>query len=52
VKEKALIASYKVSYKMARCKKDHTIGEELILPVTIEIVETIFGENFVQSIPL
>ncbi|GFY35708.1 protein FAM200A [Trichonephila clavipes] len=55
VNEKALILSYKVSYKIARCKKPHTIAEELILPAAIEIVETMFGDNFakeLQSIPL
>ncbi|GFT08556.1 protein FAM200B [Trichonephila clavipes] len=55
VNEKALITSYKVSYKIARCKKPHTIAEELILPAAIEIVETMFGDNFakeLQSIPL
>ncbi|GFT47060.1 zinc finger BED domain-containing protein 5 [Trichonephila clavipes] len=39
----------------ARCKKHHTIAEELILPAAIEIVETMFGDNFakeLQSIPL
>ncbi|GFW72853.1 protein FAM200B [Trichonephila clavipes] len=39
----------------ARCKKLHTIAEELILPAAIEIVETMFGDNFakeLQSIPL
>jgi zinc finger BED domain-containing protein 5/7/8/9 len=53
--EKALLASYKVSYKIARCKKPHSIGEELILPAAMEIVETMFGDNFtkqLQSIPL
>ncbi|GFU68243.1 SCAN domain-containing protein 3 [Trichonephila clavipes] len=38
-----------------RCKKPHTIAEELILPTAIEIVETMFGDNFakeLQSIPL
>ncbi|GFV14558.1 protein FAM200A [Trichonephila clavipes] len=55
VNEKALLTSYKVSYKIARCKKPHTIAEELILPAAIEIVETVFGDNFakeLQSIPL
>ncbi|GFW01039.1 SCAN domain-containing protein 3 [Trichonephila clavipes] len=55
VNEKALITSYKESYKIARCKKPHTIAEELILPAAIEIVETMFGGNFakeLQSIPL
>ncbi|GFY16069.1 zinc finger BED domain-containing protein 5 [Trichonephila clavipes] len=39
----------------ARCKKPHTIAEELILPAEIEIIETMFGDNFakeLQSIPL
>ncbi|GFS74687.1 SCAN domain-containing protein 3 [Trichonephila clavipes] len=39
----------------ARCKKPHTIAEELILPAAIEIIETMFGDNFakkLQSIPL
>ncbi|GFX41248.1 protein FAM200B [Trichonephila clavipes] len=55
VNEKALLISYTVSYKIARCKKPHTLAEELILPATIEIVETMFGDNFakeLQSIPL
>ncbi|GFU53065.1 protein FAM200B [Trichonephila clavipes] len=55
VNEKALLTSYKVSYKIARCKKPHTIAEELILPAAIEIVEAMFGDNFakeLQSIPL
>ncbi|GFV66218.1 protein FAM200B [Trichonephila clavipes] len=50
-----LTTSYKVSYKIARCKNPHTIAEELILPAAIEIVETMFGDNFakeLQSIPL
>lgn len=55
INEKALLASYKVAYKIARCKKPHTIGEELILPAAIDIVETILGDNFakqLQCIPL
>ncbi|GBM05623.1 hypothetical protein AVEN_202255-1 [Araneus ventricosus] len=53
--KKTLLASYKVSYKIARRKKPHTIGEELILPTATEIGETTFGDNFdkqLQSIPL
>ncbi|GFV29919.1 zinc finger MYM-type protein 6 [Trichonephila clavipes] len=53
--KKLLLTSYKVSYKIARCKKPHTIAEELILPAAIEIVETMSGDNFakdLQSIPL
>ncbi|GFU40053.1 zinc finger MYM-type protein 6 [Trichonephila clavipes] len=43
------------SFSYARCKKPHTIAEELILPAAIEIVETMFGDDFakeLQSIPL
>ncbi|KAK4881110.1 hypothetical protein RN001_004429 [Aquatica leii] len=53
VNEIALLASYKVSYKIARCTKPHTIGEQL--PAAIEIVQIMFGDNFakqLQSIPL
>ncbi|GFX92305.1 zinc finger MYM-type protein 6 [Trichonephila clavipes] len=55
VNEKALLTSYKLLYKIARCKKPHTIAEQLILPAAIETVETMFGDNFakeLQSIPL
>ncbi|GFX25966.1 hypothetical protein TNCV_2303481 [Trichonephila clavipes] len=41
--------------EISQCKKPHTIAEELILPAAIEIVETMFGDNFakeLQSIPL
>ncbi|GFV74381.1 SCAN domain-containing protein 3 [Trichonephila clavipes] len=40
---------------MPDVKKPHTIAEELILPAAIEILETMFGDNFakeLQSIPL
>ncbi|GFV92072.1 zinc finger BED domain-containing protein 5 [Trichonephila clavipes] len=50
VNEKALLTSYKVSYKIARCKKPHTIAEELILPAAIEIVGTMFGDNFAKEL--
>ncbi|GFY12613.1 SCAN domain-containing protein 3 [Trichonephila clavipes] len=33
-----------------RCKKPHTIAEELILPAAIEIVETMFGDNFAKEL--
>ncbi|GFV36827.1 protein FAM200B [Trichonephila clavipes] len=55
VNEKALLTSYKVSYKITRFKKPQTIVAEFILPAAIEIVETMFGGNFakeLQYIPL
>ncbi|GFW38274.1 ATP-dependent DNA helicase [Trichonephila clavipes] len=55
VNEKALLTSYKVSYKKARCKKPHYCRRVYFACAAIEIVETMFGNNFakeLQSIPL
>jgi hypothetical protein len=41
----ALIASYNVSYRIAKFKKHHTIAKELILPAAIEIVNIMVGES-------
>ncbi|GFW22388.1 SCAN domain-containing protein 3 [Trichonephila clavipes] len=49
-----LLSNWEMEFT-SRCKKPHTIAEELILPAAIEIVETMFGDNFakeLQSIPL
>ncbi|GFY15192.1 SCAN domain-containing protein 3 [Trichonephila clavipes] len=54
-KEQILKNCQELHSPASRCKKPHTIAEELILPATIEIVETMFGNNFskeLQSIPL
>jgi len=51
----ALLASYQVAYRIAKCKKPHTIGETLVLPAAIEIVKTMFGEAYasvLRQIPL
>lgn len=47
---KALKASYKVSHLIAKSGKNHTIGENLILPATLEIVSCMFGEKEAKSI--
>ena len=44
---KLLGHSYKagVPFRVAQCKKPHTIAEELILPSAIDIVSTMIGES-------
>ena len=39
----AVEATYVVSLRIAKCKKPHTIGEELVLPCTKDIVRLMFG---------
>lgn len=53
--ESALKASYKVSHLIAKSGKNHTIGENLILPAAAEIVSCMFGEKEakrIKAIPL
>jgi len=55
VPSNALLASYQVSYRIAKCKKPHTIGETLILPAAIDMAKIMFGESYakqLQQIPL
>jgi len=50
-----LIASYKVSYRIAKCKKPHTIAEQLILPAAIDVVNIVVGESagkLLSKVPL
>jgi hypothetical protein len=39
----ALLASYKVAHRMAKCKKPLTIAEELILPAAVDMVNIKIG---------
>lgn len=55
ITEKALKASYAVALRIARAKKAHTIGEDLILPAAMDICEIMIGHDESQklkSIPL
>ncbi|XP_029348266.1 protein ZBED8-like [Acyrthosiphon pisum] len=48
-------ASYKVAYRIARSKKPHTIGESLIKPCALEMVELVCGleqRKKIEAIPL
>lgn len=38
VNNKAQMASYKVAYRIAQCKKARTTAEELILPAVLDMV--------------
>lgn len=45
VPNNALLASYKVAYRVAKCKELHTIIEELILPAAVVVVNITVGES-------
>ena len=46
----ALMASYIVSLRIAKAKKPHVIGEELILPCTKDIVHHMLGDKAAESL--
>ncbi|XP_064410162.1 SCAN domain-containing protein 3-like [Latimeria chalumnae] len=53
--EKGLKASYLVALRIAKCKKPHTIGEDLILPSAQDMCREVLGEEAARkigSIPL
>ncbi len=53
--EKASLASFEVAWIIARCKKPHNIGEELVKPAAVAMVKTIGGADIakkVESVPL
>ena len=47
---KAQLASFKVAYRIAKCKKLHTIAEELVLPTALDLVLIIIGESAAQKL--
>ena len=47
---KAQLASFKVAYRIAKCKKLHTIAEELVLSAALDLVSTIIGESAAQRL--
>lgn len=55
VSQSALKASFLVSYRIAKCLKPYTVGEELILPAAIEMCTEMINEkvaNQLKNIPL
>ena len=47
---KAQLASFKVAYRIAKCKKLHTIAEELVVPAALDLVLIIIGESAAQKL--
>lgn len=41
----ALLASYKVAYKIAMCKKANAIAEQIILPAAVNLVNIMIYES-------
>lgn len=55
ISNSALLASFKVAYRIAKCKKPHTIAETLILPAAIDMVNIMVGESagkLLSKVPL
>ena len=51
----ATLASYHVAWQIARCKKPHNIGEELIKPAALDMVRIVCGDDAaakIESVPL
>ena len=46
---KAQLASFKVVYRIAKCKKLHTIAEELVLAAALDLVSTMIGDQLLKS---
>lgn len=48
--DRALEASYRISLRIAKAKKPHTIGEDLILPSAVEMVSIVLGTDMANKI--
>lgn len=44
ISNNALIASYKVAYRITKCKKPYTISEDFVLSDALEIMNITIGE--------
>lgn len=50
--QKTTKASFDVAWKIARSKKEHNIGEELIKPAAISMVRTVCGDDIANKLEL
>ena len=50
ISAKAQLASFKVAYRIAKCRKLHTIAEKLVLPTALDLVSTMIGESVAQKL--
>jgi hypothetical protein len=50
--QKTTKASFDVAWKIARSKKAHNIGEELIKPAAISMVRTVCGDDIANKLEL
>jgi hypothetical protein len=48
--KKALLASFEVSYLIAKRKKPHTTGETLLLPAAVKMCEIMYGEKYGEAL--
>ena len=44
------LASFKVAYRTAKCKKPHIVAEELVLPAALDLASTMIGESVAQKL--
>ena len=48
--QNVVMVSYKVAYRVVRCKKTHNIAEDLILPATTDLVSVMVRENAAKKL--
>jgi hypothetical protein len=47
---KALVASFEVSYVLAKNKKPYTIGETLLFPAAMKMCDIMHGEKYGEAL--